>query len=158
MWKFFWSGTGHRWQYGTCALHAGYLRLNIYTLSLCNTHCFPTSTMVVRMRLSVILYLLVNCLSCTFCPFLCLYMENVYELRLLPYNTASETFLYKSGTVRSFDWIFVIGVPACLWLGECMTLGRTFYCLLFKQEAVAATVTARFFPLPHSSRRPLLEI
>jgi hypothetical protein len=25
------SGTGHRWQYGACALHAGYLRLHTHT-------------------------------------------------------------------------------------------------------------------------------
>jgi len=24
-WKILWSWTGHRWQYGACALHAGYL-------------------------------------------------------------------------------------------------------------------------------------
>jgi len=27
------SGAGHRWQYGACALHAGYLRLQIHTHS-----------------------------------------------------------------------------------------------------------------------------
>ena len=26
------SGAGHRWQYGACALHAEYLRLQIHTL------------------------------------------------------------------------------------------------------------------------------
>ena len=30
---------GHRWQNGACALHAGYLRLQIYALRLCNNHC-----------------------------------------------------------------------------------------------------------------------
>ena len=33
--------------------------------------------------------------------------EIVYQLPLLPNNTASETFLHKSGAVRSFDWIFL---------------------------------------------------
>jgi len=37
---------------------------------------------------------------------------SVYELPLLQYNTASETFLYKSGAVRSDDWIFIAGVLA----------------------------------------------
>ena len=37
---------------------------------------------------------------------------SVYELPLLQYNTASETFLYKSGVVRSDDWIFIAGVLA----------------------------------------------
>jgi len=36
----------------------------------------------------------------------------VYELPLLPNNTGSETFLHKSGAVRSVDWIFFIGVLA----------------------------------------------
>jgi hypothetical protein len=33
----------------------------------------------------------------------------VCELLLLPNNTASDTFLHKSGAVRSVDWIFIIG-------------------------------------------------
>jgi len=43
--------TGDRWQYGACALHAGYLRLQIHT----NTHCFSTAT-VVHERASVFRY------------------------------------------------------------------------------------------------------
>jgi hypothetical protein len=39
-------------------------------------------------------------------------IETLYELPLLPNNTASETFLHKSGAVRSIDWIFIIGEPA----------------------------------------------
>jgi hypothetical protein len=53
------SRTGHRTQYGTCALHAGYLRLQTRTH---NTYCFPTVTVVIRRRLSVTLHIL--CLSC----------------------------------------------------------------------------------------------
>ena len=70
----------------------------------------------------------------------------------------SATFLHKSGAVRSVDWIFIIGAPAWRWLGEYVTLDKTFYNLIFKQEAVAAPVTAKFSSLSHSSRRPLLEI
>jgi len=51
-------------------------------------------------------------------------VENVYELPLIPSNSASETFLHKSGAVRSVDWIFI---GAWRWLGECETLGRTLY-------------------------------
>ena len=52
--KIFQSGGGHIWQYGACALHAGYLRLHIHT----NTHkhtynCFSIATMVARTRLIV---------------------------------------------------------------------------------------------------------
>ena len=46
------------------------------------------------------------------------YVEIVYYLLLLANNTAGETFLYKSGTVRIVDWMFVIGVPAWRWLSE----------------------------------------
>ena len=48
------------WQYGAFVLHAGYLRLQIHTLGLCNTHCFSTAAMVARTSLTIALY--VNCL------------------------------------------------------------------------------------------------
>ena len=32
--KILYSWAGHRWQYGSCTLHAGYLRLQIHTLIL----------------------------------------------------------------------------------------------------------------------------
>ena len=112
-------------------------------------HCYlefllPTSVSILW-RISVHIYIS-DCL------------QAVYELPLLPNNTASETFLHKSAAVRSVDWIFIIGAPVWRWLGECVTLGRKFYRLLWKQEAVAATVTATFCYLPHSSRRPLLQM
>ena len=34
------------------------------------------------------------------------------------------------GGVRSVDWIFIVGVPDWRWLGEYVTLDRTFYSLL----------------------------
>jgi len=43
------------------------------------------------------------------------------------------------------DWIFIIGVPARRWLGEYVTLGKTFYSLLFKHEVLAVPATYRFF-------------
>ena len=46
----------------------------------------------------------------------------------------------------SVDWIFIIGAPAWRWLGENVALDRTFYSGLFKQEVVAAPVTATFSP------------
>jgi len=54
--------------------------------------------------------------------------------------------------MRSVDWIFIIGVPVWRWLGEYATLDRTFYSFLFKQELVAATGTATFASLSHTSR------
>ena len=62
MWKNTVERAGHRWQYGACALAAGYLRLQVHTLSLCNTHCFCTATMVAQTCPNVRLY--VHCLSC----------------------------------------------------------------------------------------------
>ena len=58
--KILYSQTGHRWQYSTCTMYAGYLRRQIHTIR--NTYCFSTSTMVAWMLLSVMLYL--HCLSC----------------------------------------------------------------------------------------------
>jgi len=56
---------GHRWQYGAFTLHAGYLRLQIHTLRLYNTHCFSTATMVARTRRYVTSH--VHNLSCLDC-------------------------------------------------------------------------------------------
>ena len=39
-------------------------------------------------------------------------IEIVYELPLLPNNTASEIFSHPSGELRSVDWIFITGAPA----------------------------------------------
>ena len=52
--------------------------------------------------------------------------QNVFELLLLPNNTTSETFLHKSGAVRSFDWIFIVGSEVWRYLGECVTWNTTF--------------------------------
>jgi len=35
--KIFQSGAGHSWQYGASTLHAGYLRLQTHTFTICNT-------------------------------------------------------------------------------------------------------------------------
>ena len=83
-------------------------------------------------------------------------LEIVYELPVLPSNTASETYVYKLEAVPSADWIFIFGVPAWRSLGEYVTLGRMFYNSLFKQKVEAASVTAIISSLLHSLRRPLL--
>ena len=54
-------------------------------------------------------------------------VQKVYELLLLPNNMANETFLHKPGSVRSFDWIFVIGSQVWRYLGEYVTWNTTFY-------------------------------
>jgi hypothetical protein len=55
MWKNIESRAVHRWQNGSCTLHAGYLRLHTDTIISRNSHCFSTSTMVARPCLSVTL-------------------------------------------------------------------------------------------------------
>ena len=45
-----------------------------------------------------------------------------------------------------------------LWLGEYVTLDKTFHNLLYKQKVTAATVTYKCSSISHSSRRPLLDI
>jgi hypothetical protein len=49
-------------QHGACALHAGYLKLQKHTLTICNNYCFSTATMVTRTRLNVTLYVQSACL------------------------------------------------------------------------------------------------
>ena len=71
-------------------------------------------------------------------------VETLYEVPLLSNYTASATFLETLVAVRSVDWIFINWSPAWRWLGEYVTLDRTFYSLLFKQEVAAAPVISTF--------------
>ena len=48
---------------------------------------------------------------------------NFYIVHLLVNNYSD--FLNKSGAVRSVDWIFIIGVPACRWLGAKRDIGQS---------------------------------
>jgi len=57
MWENIVERAGHRWQYGVCAFHAGYIRLQTHTLRLRNTVCFSTATMIARTRLNITLYM-----------------------------------------------------------------------------------------------------
>lgn len=82
-------------------------------------------------------------------------LEIVYELPLVLYNVTSETFLHRSGVMWGVYHIFIIEVPAWPWLGKYMTLDKTFYGLLVKQELVAVSVTSRVSSLSHSSKRTL---
>jgi hypothetical protein len=66
-----------------------------------------------------------------------------YQITLL-----GNFFLNKSGAVRSVAWMFMTGVPAFRRLGEYVTLDKTFYKLLCKQEVL----TAHLLPNFHSYR------
>jgi hypothetical protein len=95
--------------------------------------------------------------KCGFCACAITFQTHSTHIWLRRDCIWSATFLHKSVAVRSVDWIFIVRVPAWRWLGEYVTSDKTFYSLLFKQEAVAAPVTAIFSFLTHSSKRPLLE-
>jgi hypothetical protein len=60
--RYWTEGERHRRKRGACSTLAGYLKLQIHTLRICNIHCFSTATMVARSRLIVTLY--AQCLSC----------------------------------------------------------------------------------------------
>jgi len=70
---------GHRRHYGACALHARYLKLQIHTRRLFNNHCFSTTIMVTRTRLSVTLF--IHFLSC------CFYYARYFRLRTYRIST-----------------------------------------------------------------------
>jgi len=58
----------------------------------------------------------------------CVYthIQTVYGL---PWNIFTQI-----GAVRSADWIFIVEAPVWRWLGQCGTLGRTFYSLLLDRK------------------------
>jgi len=58
-------------------------------------------------------------------------VETVYELPLLPNNTARPTYTQIRSGAKCWLDIFH-GAPAWRWLGEYVTLDRTFYNLLLK--------------------------
>ena len=43
------------------------------------------------------------------------------------------------GAVRSFGWIFIVGLTAWRWLGEYVTMDKTFHSLFLKRKTVAAS-------------------
>jgi len=45
-------------------------------------------------------------------------LQTVYELPLLPNNTAVWNIFTQIGAVWSVHWIFIVGAPVWLWLGE----------------------------------------
>jgi hypothetical protein len=101
------------------------------------THCCPNFLNIFCSTSVSILWRICICI----CIHISDCVEIVYELLLLPNNSASETFAHKSGAVRSVEWVFIIGLPAWRWLDEYVALDKTFNDLLFKHEIVAAPVT-----------------
>jgi len=81
-------------KYSACALHAGYLRL--HTLTVCNTHCFLTATLVARTLLSGTLY--VHCLSCYFQP------QIKPQIRMYKVHTFSQISCYTLCKIFRSVW------------------------------------------------------
>ena len=70
---------------------------------------------------------------------------TVYELPLLANNTAVKHFYTNRDRCEVFGCLS-LGAPVWRWLGEYVTLDRTFYSIPFKHEAVAAQLLPNFLP------------
>jgi len=55
-WKNVVQPGGHRWKNFSCALHAGYLRLQTHKPKSCNTHHFSTTTMFAQKHHNITLF------------------------------------------------------------------------------------------------------
>jgi len=66
-------------------------------------------------------------------------VKIIYELPLLPNNTASVTYLHKLGVVGSVDWTLITWVPAWWWLGKNLTFDKTVY-ILYKHWKFLYTI------------------
>ena len=86
------------------------------------------------------------------CVCVCIYTHLTPYRLYINYRCHQITIQRNSftqiGAVRSVGWIFIVGAPVWRLLGEYGILGRTFYSILFKREAVAAVrVTAKFYSI-----------
>jgi hypothetical protein len=101
------GAAGGKWQYGACALIAGYLRLQIHTLTLSNDNCFSTANVVAGTRLSVTLHVLyiactvINCLRV-----LSIVLSRFSEFRR--FETLFSPSRYAAGEVVS-----LLGIEFC---------------------------------------------
>jgi hypothetical protein len=93
------TGAGHRWQYGACTLHAGYLRLQTHALTICNIYCFSTAAVVARTRLDIMLPLILPVLF------------NIEQYVFLPVTEVTSTVR----TFRSWVWnrLLMEAIPMC---------------------------------------------
>ena len=69
-WKILHSLAGHKWQYCTCALHAGYK----HTPRICNVYCFSTATVFAGTHLNVSF---VHCRLVTYVIILIISLQHV---------------------------------------------------------------------------------
>jgi hypothetical protein len=72
--------------------HAAFTAVPVFLFRFPNQHLYSVKNVYIYIHISICVVI-------------------VYELPLLPNNTANETFLHKLGAVRSVDWIFITGAP-----------------------------------------------
>jgi hypothetical protein len=65
----------------------------------------------------------------------------VYELSLLPNNTAGETFLHRSGAARRADWIFFQWGAGLAVTGQTRDIVQNVLQLSFQTENSSSPVT-----------------
>jgi len=65
------------------------------------------------------------------CTHTCIWLWTVYELLLLPNDTANAALLHKPGVMPSLHWVFITGALAWQWQGNYVTLDKRIYNLLF---------------------------
>jgi hypothetical protein len=70
-------------------------------------------------------------------------VQIVFELPLLRSKNKKWNIFTQIRAVRSVDWIFIVVAPAWRWQRQYMILGRSFYSLLLKHEAVSNTVSSK---------------
>ena len=70
-------------------------------------------------------------------------VQTVYELPLLPNNTAVKQIGKNRSDAKCWLDIY-LGAPVWWWLGEYVTLDRTFHSLLLKQKVLAALLLSHF--------------
>ena len=70
-------------------------------------------------------------------------VQTVFELPLLISKNNKWNIFTQIGAVWSVDWVFIVVAPAWRWLGQYTILGRSFYSLLLKQEAVSKPVSSK---------------
>jgi len=133
------------WQAGRFPWHAAFTTLQIF-------YFFSPTNVSILWIIYIYIYIYIH-------------IHNIYIythigisclLSLLPNKTARNLFT-QIGSCAKSGWIFIIGAPAWRWMGEYVTLDKTFYNRLFKQEVEPVPVTSKFTSLSNCSRRPLLE-
>jgi len=75
-----------------------------FLISLSDQSMYIVNNMCVCVCMYIYIYI---------CAHTHIWVETVCALLLVPNNTASETFLHKSGAVRSVDWLVIVGAPPC---------------------------------------------